>query len=85
VFSIAYGCVFLVGTVGNLFVVLAVVFNQSMRNITNYLIMNLACADLLIMLFCLPTTLMNNVLCGVCVCARARIAQNGIWATLCAR
>lgn len=48
--------------VGNTFVVLAVVTNSSMRNITNYFIANLAIADLLIMLLCLPSTLMNNTL-----------------------
>ena len=48
--------------VGNTFVVLAVATNSNMRNITNYFIANLAIADLLIMLLCLPSTLMNNTL-----------------------
>lgn len=64
VYCIAYGIVFVVGLVGNLFVLLAVVKYPNMHSITNYLICNLAVADLLIIVFCLPSTLMVNVLTG---------------------
>ena len=64
IYCVAYGLVFLLGFVGNLFVVIAVASNASMRNVTNYFITSLAMADLLIIIFCLPATLMNNILQG---------------------
>uniref|UniRef100_A0A915DY20 G-protein coupled receptors family 1 profile domain-containing protein n=1 Tax=Ditylenchus dipsaci TaxID=166011 RepID=A0A915DY20_9BILA len=62
VYSVFYLAVFVVGLVGNVFVVLAVVLNTNLRSATDYLISSLALADLLIILFCLPTTLLNNLL-----------------------
>uniref|UniRef100_A0A0K0DNC9 G_PROTEIN_RECEP_F1_2 domain-containing protein n=1 Tax=Angiostrongylus cantonensis TaxID=6313 RepID=A0A0K0DNC9_ANGCA len=41
---------------------LAVVSQSQLRSTTDYLISSLAIADLLIMIFCLPTTLLNNIL-----------------------
>ncbi|KHJ99276.1 7 transmembrane receptor [Oesophagostomum dentatum] len=46
----------------NIFVVLAVVSQSQLRSTTDYLISSLAMADLLIIIFCLPTTLLNNIL-----------------------
>lgn len=83
-YCLAYGLVWIVGLIGNAFVVLSVALNSSMRSITNYFIFNLALADLLIsqsvlifvpirsdvmqchisVVFCLPATLMNNILTG---------------------
>ncbi|CAJ0604187.1 unnamed protein product [Cylicocyclus nassatus] len=60
--SVFYGGVFLVGFFGNIFVVLAVVSQSQLRSTTDYLISSLAMADLLIIIFCLPTTLLNNIL-----------------------
>uniref|UniRef100_A0A914CKW8 G-protein coupled receptors family 1 profile domain-containing protein n=1 Tax=Acrobeloides nanus TaxID=290746 RepID=A0A914CKW8_9BILA len=62
IFSIAYLIVFVLGLIGNFFVVLAVALHPSLRTATDYLIFSLATADLLIILFCLPTTLLNNLL-----------------------
>jgi hypothetical protein len=59
-----YLIVFVVGIFGNVFVVLAIVLNTQLRSTTDYLISSLAAADLLILIFCLPTTLLNNVLTG---------------------
>lgn len=65
VYIIFYLGVFVAGLIGNVFVVLAVVlFNSNLRTTTDYLISSLALADLLIILFCLPTTLLNNLLTG---------------------
>lgn len=50
--------------IGNSFVVAAVVMYPGMRNITNFFITSLAIADLLIIIFCLPATLMNAILTG---------------------
>ena len=47
-YCLAYGLVWIVGLIGNAFVVLSVVLNSNMRSITNYFIFNLALADLLI-------------------------------------
>lgn len=61
IFSIAYTAVFIIGFVGN-FLVIGVVYRlPRMRNVTNFFIMNLAIADMLVILFCLPGTLMSNI------------------------
>ena len=54
VVPIFFSIVVLVGFIGNLLVVLVVTFNKQMRNTTNLLIMNLAVADLLFIVFCVP-------------------------------
>lgn len=64
IYSFFYTAVFLVGFVGNVFVVLAVLLNSNISAATDYLISSLALADLFIILFCLPTTLLNNLLTG---------------------
>ncbi|VVD00051.1 unnamed protein product, partial [Leptidea sinapis] len=48
--------VFLVGLVGNSLVCVAVYRNHSMRTVTNYFLVNLAIADFMVLLFCLPAT-----------------------------
>ena len=51
-----FSIVFLVGLVGNTLVILVVTMNKQMRNTTNMLILNLAVADILFILFCVPGT-----------------------------
>ncbi|XP_024082894.1 orexin receptor type 2-like isoform X2 [Cimex lectularius] len=48
--------VFVVGLAGNTLVCLVVYRVPAMRTVTNYFIVNLAVADFLVILFCLPTT-----------------------------
>lgn len=48
--------IFLFGTNGNIFVCLSVYRNHQLRNVTNYFIVNLAFADFLVILICLPAT-----------------------------
>lgn len=61
VYCVAYFIVFAVGIVGN-FCVIAVVFRSPrMRTVTNFFIVNLAVADILVIVFCLPATLMSNI------------------------
>ncbi|KAF4517406.1 hypothetical protein B566_EDAN005015 [Ephemera danica] len=60
-YCIAYLSVFVVGLVGNCFVVAVVVRSPRMRTVTNYFIVNLALADILVIVFCLPATLMSNI------------------------
>ncbi len=56
VVPIFFSVVVLVGFFGNLLVVLVVAFNRQMRNTTNMLILNLAVADILFIVFCVPFT-----------------------------
>lgn len=61
IYSIAYSLVFLCALFGNLMVVLVVYRNASMHNATNYFIVNLAIADILVAIFCVPITLLDNL------------------------
>lgn len=53
--------VFAVGLVGNCLVCVAVYRNRTMRTVTNYFIVNLAVADFLVILFCLPPSVVWDV------------------------
>ncbi|XP_052902512.1 allatostatin-A receptor [Anopheles moucheti] len=57
-----FGFIGLAGLLGNGLVVLVVAANQSMRSTTNLLIINLAAADLLFVVFCVPFTAVDYVL-----------------------
>ncbi|CAG7722979.1 unnamed protein product [Allacma fusca] len=59
---IAYSSIFIIGFIGNMCVVLVVVRTKSMRTVTNLFILNLAIADLLVIIFCIPSTLLSNIL-----------------------
>ncbi|KAL7727396.1 hypothetical protein ACLKA6_003054 [Drosophila palustris] len=61
VFCVAYILVFLVGLIGNSFVIAVVLRAPRMRTVTNYFIVNLAIADILVIVFCLPATLIGNI------------------------
>lgn len=56
-----HSIVFLVGLVGNALVCIAVYRNHSMRTVTNYFIVNLAVADFLVLLLCLPFTVLWDI------------------------
>ena len=53
---VTFGIVGVVGIFGNALVILVVVTNAQMRSTTNVLILNLAFADLLFIVFCVPFT-----------------------------
>jgi len=55
--SVAFFC----GLVGNALVCVAVYRNHSMRTVTNYFIVNLAVADFLVILVCLPPTVVWDI------------------------
>ena len=61
IYCIAYLIVFAVGLVGNFFVIAVVLRSPRMRTVTNFFIVNLAVADILVIIFCLPATLMSNI------------------------
>ncbi|XP_071533487.1 growth hormone secretagogue receptor type 1-like [Panulirus ornatus] len=60
VVSTVFCClVFVVGVVGNMLVPVVILKDRDMRNSTNYFLMNLSVADLLVLLICLPPTLVE--------------------------
>ncbi|XP_028936750.1 orexin receptor type 1 [Ornithorhynchus anatinus] len=58
---VAYVAVFLVALVGNVLVCLAVWRNHHMRSVTNYFIVNLSLADVLVTAICLPASLLVDI------------------------
>ncbi|XP_054853218.1 neuropeptide FF receptor 1-like [Eublepharis macularius] len=64
IFIIAYLIVFLSCMAGNSLVCMVVMKNQRMHTVTNLFIFNLAISDLLVGIFCVPTTLMDNLITG---------------------
>ncbi|XP_070165519.1 orexin receptor type 2 isoform X2 [Polyergus mexicanus] len=56
-----HSIVFVVGLIGNALVCMAVYRNHTMRTVTNYFIVNLAVADLLVLLICLPPSVLWDV------------------------
>ena len=64
VYSLAYLLIFLCALIGNTMVIVVVIRTPHMRNVTNYLIANLAVADILVAVFCIPITLLSNIFSG---------------------
>ena len=60
-FIVLYAITFVVGLSGNVLVCFAVWRNRSMRTVTNIFIVNLAIADLTVIIICLPPTLLADV------------------------
>ncbi|XP_035495832.1 neuropeptide FF receptor 1 like 2 [Scophthalmus maximus] len=63
-YILAYFFIFLLCMVGNCLVCLIVMENRRMRTVTNLFILNLAISDLLVGIFCIPTTLVDNLVTG---------------------
>ncbi|XP_016409567.1 neuropeptide FF receptor 1 like 3 [Sinocyclocheilus rhinocerous] len=63
-FTLAYLFIFLLCLMGNGLVCVIVLRNRHMRTVTNIFILNLAVSDLLIGIFCIPTTLVDNLITG---------------------
>lgn len=61
VYCVAYLIVFIVGLIGNSFVIAVVFRAPRMRTVTNFFIVNLALADILVIVFCVPPTLMSSI------------------------
>ena len=53
-FSLAYYAISVWSVLGNLLIVWAVFYNKRMYNVTNFFIVNIALADIIISLFCTP-------------------------------
>lgn len=56
-----YVAVFVVGVLGNFLVCFVVWSDPKMRSVTNLFIVNLSVADFLVLLICLPTTVLGDV------------------------
>ncbi|KAL8625257.1 hypothetical protein ACOMHN_030015 [Nucella lapillus] len=61
VYAMAYGLVTVMALVGNGLVMGVVVRKPSMHSVTNYFLFNLALADMLVALFCVPVNLIANL------------------------
>ena len=61
---ILFGITTIVGTCGNLLVIIVVLSNKQMRNTTNILILNLALADLFFIIVCVPFTAVGMIAIG---------------------
>lgn len=64
IFIVAYLLIFIVCMVGNGMVCFIVLRSKHMRTVTNLFIFNLAVSDLLVGIFCMPTTLVDNIITG---------------------
>ena len=53
---ILFSIIILVGFIGNILVVSIICLNKTMKTTTNLLILNLAVADILFIIFCIPFT-----------------------------
>jgi len=62
--AVAYITVGVVGVLNNGLVIVAVFHHASMRTVTNYFLANLAVADILVCVFVLPATLLQNIYTG---------------------
>uniref|UniRef100_A0A8C7FCJ8 Neuropeptide FF receptor 1 n=1 Tax=Oncorhynchus kisutch TaxID=8019 RepID=A0A8C7FCJ8_ONCKI len=63
-YILCYVVVLLLCVGGNVLVSLVVLRNRNMRSVTNLFILNLAISDLLIGVFCVPTTLIDSLISG---------------------
>ncbi|XP_032869557.1 neuropeptide Y receptor type 1-like [Amblyraja radiata] len=59
---LAYSAIMAVGVVGNTCLVLVITRQKEMRNVTNVLIANLSCSDILVSLICLPVTVIYTMM-----------------------
>nr|XP_040129228.1 neuropeptide FF receptor 1 [Ictidomys tridecemlineatus] len=73
-FIVAYVLIFLLCMVGNALVCFIVLKNRHMRTVTNMFILNLAVSDLLVGIFCMPTTLVDNLITGECGQGATRVS-----------
>lgn len=65
VFLISYFVIFFLCMVGNIMVCFIVAKNKHMHTVTNLFILNLAISDLLVGIFCMPITLLDNIIAGM--------------------
>ncbi|KAM9237795.1 LOW QUALITY PROTEIN: neuropeptide FF receptor 2 [Dugong dugon] len=64
IFIISYFLIFFLCMVGNIVVCFIVMRSKHMHTVTNLFILNLAISDLLVGIFCMPITLLDNIIAG---------------------
>nr|XP_012600790.1 neuropeptide FF receptor 2 [Microcebus murinus] len=64
IFIVSYLLIFFLCIVGNTLVCFIVMKNKHMHTVTNLFILNLAISDLLVGIFCMPITLLDNIIAG---------------------
>ncbi|KAM6949541.1 cholecystokinin receptor type A [Aplochiton taeniatus] len=57
-----YGLIFLLSVLGNSLIIAVLVRNRRMRTVTNLFLLSLAASDLMLCLFCMPFTLIPNLM-----------------------
>ncbi|XP_010220922.1 PREDICTED: cholecystokinin receptor type A [Tinamus guttatus] len=57
-----YALIFLLSVLGNVLVITVLIRNKRMRTVTNIFLLSLAVSDLMLCLFCMPFTLIPNLL-----------------------
>lgn len=57
-----YSLIFLLSVFGNLLIIVVLVVNKRMRTVTNSFLLSLAISDLMMAIFCMPFTLIPNLL-----------------------
>ena len=57
--TVFYALIFLFGLIGNLLVIFVVAKNPDMKTSTNFFLVNLSVTDLLVILVCMPTALVD--------------------------
>ena len=58
--TVAEVIILVLGTIGNILVILVIAKRRKMRTVTNYLILNLACADLTVLISNIPFDLIRQ-------------------------
>ncbi|KAJ8397704.1 hypothetical protein AAFF_G00433930 [Aldrovandia affinis] len=70
-----YSLIFLLSVLGNVLIIAVLIRNGRMRTVTNLFLLSLAASDLMICLFCMPFTLMSNLMrdfiFGISICKGA--------------
>ncbi len=64
ILALAYGAVFCLALVGNMSVIAVIYRDKRFHSVTYVLLVNLAMADVMVALFCLPVTLPTNIFNG---------------------
>ncbi|XP_068505968.1 cholecystokinin receptor-like [Syngnathus scovelli] len=59
---VLYTVIFLLGVFGNLLIIVVLILNKRMRTVTNSFLLSLAISDLMMAIFCMPFTLIPNIL-----------------------
>ncbi|XP_044044123.1 cholecystokinin receptor-like [Siniperca chuatsi] len=57
-----YSFIFLLSVFGNLLIIVVLMLNKRMRTVTNSFLLSLAVSDLMMAIFCMPFTLIPNIL-----------------------